>query len=63
MGYAGNNQPQFVIPTAITNQTASTTKRGIEDLDYCIGDEALALQKSHGVSYPIKVNNKSNEWY
>lgn len=55
MGYAGNNQPQFVIPTAITS-TPTAQKKGLEDLDYCIGDEALALHKTLGVSYPIKVN-------
>jgi len=63
MGYAGNNDPQFIIPTAIATGGTSTTtgnkgnlasKRGIEDLDFFIGDEALANSKSYNISYPIR---------
>ena len=64
MGYAGNNDPQFIIPSAIatregpsaTSSAANTprfstassaannlaSKRGIEDLDFFIGDEYVS---------------------
>lgn len=64
MGYAGNNDPQYIIPTAIAtkeaasnrtgNQAGGSSKKGIEDLDYFIGDEALANSKTYSVSYPVR---------
>ena len=58
MGYAGNTEPQFIIPSAIAvKETASVgdkaTKwlgKGVEDLDFYIGDEAL-----NATSYAVKV--------
>ncbi len=71
MGYAGNNDPQFVLPTAIaTRDSASTgtsgptgnlaSKRGIEDLDFFIGDEALANSKTYSVNYPVRHGQVEN---
>ncbi|KAJ2723259.1 Arp2/3 complex subunit, actin nucleation center [Coemansia sp. Benny D115] len=59
MGFAGNTDPQFVIPTVIglPNQAARygiASKRGIEDLDFHIGDEAVANSKLYGLNYPIR---------
>jgi len=60
MGYAGNVEPQYIIPTVIaTNegkqaQTAATQKKGVEDLDFFIGDEALAKSKTYGIFYPVR---------
>ncbi|KAI9141171.1 actin2 [Paraphysoderma sedebokerense] len=64
MGYAGNNDPQYIIPSVIATAAASSTtsgkasnlasKRGIEDLDFFIGDEALANSKTYNITYPIK---------
>ncbi|ORX89734.1 actin-related protein 3-like protein [Basidiobolus meristosporus CBS 931.73] len=61
MGFSGNTQPSYVIPTAIaTRDNVSrkagniASKRGIEDLDFFIGDEAIANSKTYGVSYPIR---------
>ncbi|KAF7330453.1 Arp2/3 complex subunit [Mycena venus] len=72
VGFAGNSDPSFVFPTAIaTKGSASTSsnapaipskpghlasKRGVEDLDFFIGDEALANAKTpgYGVHYPIR---------
>lgn len=69
VGYAGNNIPQFVIPTVITTPNAAgssskssnvASKRGIEDLDYFIGDEAISNSKSYGLSYPIRHGQVEN---
>jgi actin-related protein 3 len=77
MGFAGNNDPSFVIPTVIAtgatsnpaggpvvpskpsflNTTAGSnvaSKRGIEDLDFFIGDEAFANSKTYAINYPIR---------
>lgn len=67
MGYAGNNDPQFIIPTAISTREGPSasgggqsgamrggygasvassnlaSKRGIEDLDFYIGDEWVSI--------------------
>ncbi|KNC98593.1 uncharacterized protein SPPG_06277 [Spizellomyces punctatus DAOM BR117] len=64
MGYAGNNDPQFIIPTTIaTRETPSgnlAAKRGIEDLDYYIGDEAILNSKTYGINYPIRHGQVEN---
>lgn len=89
MGYAGNSDPLFVIPTAIavnsTGSGASTNKagtlggssggssiggsggitnssyRGIEDLDFTIGDEAISNSKTYTVKYPIR-HGQVDDW-
>ncbi|KAJ3357227.1 Actin- protein 3 [Entophlyctis luteolus] len=86
MGYAGNNDPQFIIPTVIATRegpgssAASTgggisgaggaaskqassniaSKRGIEDLDFFIGDEAAANAHSHAANYPVRHGQVEN---
>jgi len=64
MGYAGNTSPQFIIPTVIAensqNQKAATQKKGIEDLDFFIGDEAMANSKTYQVSYPVRHGQVDN---
>ncbi|KAI0925961.1 Arp2/3 complex subunit, actin nucleation center [Taiwanofungus camphoratus] len=73
VGFAGNSDPSFVFPTAISTrgpgaQSARAgpavpprpgnlaSKRGVEDLDFFIGDEALANAQTpgYGVYYPIR---------
>eukprot|EP00096_Caligus_rogercresseyi_P001528 TRINITY_DN1249_c0_g1_i1.p1 TRINITY_DN1249_c0_g1~~TRINITY_DN1249_c0_g1_i1.p1 ORF type:complete len:413 (+),score=109.54 TRINITY_DN1249_c0_g1_i1:169-1407(+) len=61
IGFAGNKEPQFVIPSAIAvKETAKVgddaTRRlatGVEDLDFYIGDEALAAT-GYAVKYPVR---------
>ena len=63
MGYSGNNDPAFIIPTAIsTNVTASkgAQKRGIDDLDYYIGDEAVQNSKTYSLQYPVRHGQVEN---
>jgi len=58
MGFAGNTEPQFIIPSCIAiketpkvgDQAARRLGKGIEDLDFYIGDEALDVP-----SYSVKV--------
>jgi len=69
MGYAGNSTPSFIIPSTIgVKETAkigdSATRRlgrGLEDLDFCIGDEAIANQKTYANHYPIR-HGQIEDW-
>ncbi len=59
MGYAGTEEPSYMIPTTFggnrtSSQTGAGKKDGLADLDFYIGKEALAKQKSYGLSYPVK---------
>ena len=59
MGFAGNKEPQFIMPSAIAvKETAKVgdeaqrrVARGVEDLDFYIGDEAMNI----GNPYAVKV--------
>ena len=74
MGFAGNAEPQFVIPTALTTKAAVNTERtvggrigglasGIEDLDFETGFDAVSQMKSNTVSYPIRHGQVENwDW-
>lgn len=61
LGYAGNKEPQFIIPSAIAvKETAKVgddatrrLARGVEDLDFFIGDEAMD-STGYAVKYPVR---------
>jgi len=62
MGYAGNKEPQFIIPSAIAvketakvgDEASRRVARGVEDLDFFIGDEAMAQTTPYAVKYPVR---------
>jgi len=61
MGYAGNTEPNFIIPTLIANPVSESGTRGtvrnsegLGDLDFYIGNEAQARSASYQINYPIK---------
>jgi len=61
MGYAGNCEPNFIIPTLIANPAGDSGTRGtvrsnegLSDLDFYIGNEAQANSASYQINYPIK---------
>jgi len=69
LGYAGNPEPSFVIPSCIAVDdsvgSASTgsvaTKKGrIDDLDFFIGDEALQAPQNYSNKYPIQHGQVEN---
>ena len=60
MGFAGNCEPQHIVPTLIATRAESAGNSHIRskaaeiaDLDFFIGDEALKHNKSHQINYPI----------
>ena len=58
LGYAGNKEPQFIMPSAIAvketakvgDEATRRLARGVEDLDFFIGDEAMEAK-----GYAVKV--------
>lgn len=74
MGFAGNCEPQYIIPSVIATpdgkktgggiaagrSTSQAKKKGIDDLDFYIGDEALAHSKTYGVHNPIRHGQVDN---
>lgn len=58
LGFAANKEPQFIIPSAIAiketakvgDQSARRVTKGVEDLDFFIGDEAF-----DATGYSVKV--------
>lgn len=61
LGYAGNKEPQFIIPSAIAvketakvgDEATRRLARGVEDLDFYIGDEAMDAT-GYAVKYPLR---------
>jgi len=57
MGYAGNVEPQYIIPTVLATKADEGGVRketGVEDLDFFIGDAAFANSSTHQINYPIR---------
>lgn len=69
MGWAGNKQPQFIIPTAVTlppthpnaGIKSGVKANGMEDVDYVIGSQAIASNKTRTVGYPIR-HGQIEDW-
>jgi len=70
MGFAGNIEPQFVIPTCVANSakkggavyTSQSASSGIAELDFYIGDEAYQRKDSPNylLSYPVSKGRIEN---
>lgn len=58
MGYAGNHEPNYIVPTLISvladSKQSADTKNAIPDLDYFIGAEASQKRENYNVDYPIR---------
>ncbi|ESO08199.1 hypothetical protein HELRODRAFT_185429 [Helobdella robusta] len=61
LGYAGNTEPQFIIPSCIAiketakvgDQASRRLGKGVEDLDFYIGDEAMEAT-NYATKWPIR---------
>ncbi|GAQ82764.1 Actin-related protein Arp2/3 complex subunit Arp3 [Klebsormidium nitens] len=71
MGFAGNVEPAFIIPTVVaTNETyvksggsvtsAQHSAGVMADLDFYIGDEATPRASSYNINYPIRHGQVDN---
>jgi len=59
MGFAGNTEPQFIMPSAIAVKESakvggkSTSFKGVDDLDFFIGDDAID-RPNYATKWPIR---------
>ena len=57
-GYASNVEPSYIIPSVIGTKDAKSSARkewkGVEDMDFWIGDEAASRSNEYTVNYPIR---------
>ncbi|CAG0881071.1 unnamed protein product, partial [Darwinula stevensoni] len=61
LGFAGNKEPQFIIPSAIAikeiakvgDQASRRVTKGVDDLDFFIGDEAFEAG-GYAIKYPVR---------
>lgn len=57
LGYAGNTEPQYIQPSCIavkeTAKVQKTVAKGVEDLDFYIGDDALE-KPNYAVKWPVR---------
>ncbi|XP_036176752.1 actin-related protein 3 isoform X2 [Myotis myotis] len=61
IGYAGNTEPQFIIPSCIAikesakvgDQAQRRVLKGVDDLDFFIGDEAIE-KPTYATKWPIR---------
>jgi len=62
MGFAGNMEPQFIIPTAIAAKKVDVGTKGanLDDLEFYIGDEASDYSKTLGINYPVRKGQVDN---
>lgn len=57
MGFAGNVEPNYIVPTVISVLAESKQKdtaNNIPDLDYFIGAEATKKRSDYNIDYPIR---------
>eukprot|EP00619_Florenciella_sp_RCC1007_P013391 CAMPEP_0205914672 /NCGR_PEP_ID=MMETSP1325-20131115/7375_1 /ASSEMBLY_ACC=CAM_ASM_000708 /TAXON_ID=236786 /ORGANISM="Florenciella sp., Strain RCC1007" /LENGTH=114 /DNA_ID=CAMNT_0053281747 /DNA_START=80 /DNA_END=420 /DNA_ORIENTATION=+ len=57
MGYSGNCEPQYIVPTTIAVKAAvggHNKDEGLDDIDFYIGNEAYAHSSTHQINYPIR---------
>lgn len=58
MGYSGNVEPQYIVPTVLATKAEEGGQQGkrdgVDDLDFFIGDAAFANSSTHQVNYPIR---------
>uniref|UniRef100_A0A8C8BQ08 Actin-related protein 3 n=1 Tax=Oncorhynchus tshawytscha TaxID=74940 RepID=A0A8C8BQ08_ONCTS len=57
LGYAGNTEPQFIVPSCIaikeSAKVGSRTVKGVDDLDFFIGDEGID-KPNYATKWPIR---------
>jgi actin-related protein len=56
MGYAGNMEPNFIVPSLIATiaDGKSDPTKDIEDLNFYIGADAQIKRENYNVDYPIR---------
>lgn len=67
MGYAGNMEPSYMMPSVIAMNVAKKTGTSMsksffnQEMDYYIGDEALSRSQTHEIRYILR-NGQISDW-
>lgn len=56
MGYAGNYEPNYIIPSVISTavETKGVRHNHLHDIDFFIGSEAKVKRENYNIDYPVK---------
>ena len=61
MGFSGNLEPQYIIPTVLATKPeegglagSAAKKDGLDDLDFHVGDAAFDNSSTYQINYPIR---------
>lgn len=54
LGFAGNTEPSWVIPTAVGFPPSSTGQPSTSSMRYCVGEDATSQAADIDVVYPVK---------
>jgi hypothetical protein len=56
MGYAGNNVPNYIVPSFIATHAEEKGKKksDVHDLDFFIGEEAAVKRPNYNLDYPVR---------
>jgi len=56
MGYAGNYEPNFIVPSLISNvvEKKDAKNKDVQDLDFFIGEEAAIKRTDYNLDYPVR---------
>ena len=56
MGYAGNTEPNYLVPSLIQTVVEEKGRKtnDIADLDFFIGEEAAVKRPNYNVDYPVR---------
>jgi len=56
MGFAGNYEPNYIVPSLIANlvERKGSKKSDVHDLDFFIGSEAAIKRENYNLDYPIR---------
>ena len=58
MGYSGNVEPQYIIPTVLATRAdeggVARKMEGVEDMDFFVGEQAQANSTTYQINYPIR---------
>jgi actin-related protein 3 len=56
MGYAGNYEPNFIVPSLISNvaDKKDNKNKDVQDLDFFIGEEAAIKRADYNLDYPVR---------
>jgi len=58
MGFSGNMEPQYIIPTVIASRSGdmsgAVSSKAIDDFDFYVGESAKEHATTHQISYPVR---------